>query len=209
MSVISYSFRVRRASGCGCGRKPCHHRSKCQSPRMATSAAVAFPRCGRSGHRRTQARQSARDRNFLQQHHGAVLLLFESLGSLADVALDDIVAQHHADLLALDERFGQAQRVGNTAFAFLISKLSCCRPNSFPFCSSRRKSPAFWPPVTISMSRTPASTSICMRVEDHRLVVDRKQVLVGYPCQWIEPRAGSSGQNDAFHASPSDAALED
>ena len=46
--------------------------------------------------------------------------LSKILDRLADVAFDDVVAQDDADALAVGEMFGQRQRVGDAAFAFLI-----------------------------------------------------------------------------------------
>ncbi len=37
------------------------------------------------------------------------------------------------------------------------------------------------------------------RVVDHRLVVDRQQLLRDGPGDRVEPRTGASGENDAFH----------
>ena len=39
---------------------------------------------------------------------------------LTDVLLDDVVAQHDADLLAVGEVLGERERVGNPSFAFLV-----------------------------------------------------------------------------------------
>ena len=39
---------------------------------------------------------------------------------VADRAFHDVVTQHHADLLAVGEMFGQRQCIGDAALAFLI-----------------------------------------------------------------------------------------
>ena len=36
------------------------------------------------------------------------------------------------------------------------------------------------------------------RIVDHRFVVDGKQLLRDCLCDWVEPRAGPAGQNNAF-----------
>ena len=58
-------------------------------------------------------------------------LLLEIIHRLADVAFDDVVAQNHADLLAVGEMFGQRQGVGDAAFAFLIGIIQMLQPE-FP-----------------------------------------------------------------------------
>ena len=40
-------------------------------------------------------------------------------------------------------------------------------------------------------------------VVDHRLVVHGQQMLVGDPCERIQPAAGSACEHDAFHRCPS------
>ena len=47
-------------------------------------------------------------------------LFLEGLFRGDDVVFDNVVAQNHANLFALDERFGESERVGNAPFAFLI-----------------------------------------------------------------------------------------
>ena len=54
----------------------------------------------------------------------AGLLRLELLRSLADIVLNDVIAQHHTDLLPVGEMFGQSQRVGDAALAFLVSVIN-------------------------------------------------------------------------------------
>src|ERR1039458_717842 len=60
--------------------------------------------------------------HFLQHHHGALFELFKRCSRLANVALNDVVAQNHADFVALGPGLGQAQRIGDSSFSFLIGK---------------------------------------------------------------------------------------
>ena len=60
-----------------------------------------------------------------------LFLLAEVVDGLTDVAFDDVIAQNDADLLAVGEVFGQAQRVGDAAFAFLISEIEVGEPELF------------------------------------------------------------------------------
>ena len=66
--------------------------------------------------------------HFLEQDVRAPRLLAKAVGGLADVALDDVVAQNHADLLAVGEMLRQRQRVGNAAFAFLVGVVDVFQP---------------------------------------------------------------------------------
>ena len=45
------------------------------------------------------------------------------------------------------------------------------------------------------------------RIEDHRLVVDRQQVLVGDPRERMQSGARAAGENDALHVVRSSSAL--
>ena len=46
--------------------------------------------------------------------------LTKPVGGLPDIAFDDVVAEHYADLLAVGEMFGQVESVRDAAFAFLV-----------------------------------------------------------------------------------------
>ena len=96
-----------------------------------------------------------------------------------DIAFDDVVAQNHADLLAVREMFGQRQRVGDTAFTFLVSVIQVFQPE--------------FPAVGQQPQEVPGIAAPCHHhdlldagvhqgldgVINHRLVVDRQQMLVG------------------------------
>ena len=58
--------------------------------------------------------------NFLDQNLGAVLLRSEILGRLADIVLDDVIAQDYADRLTACKVPRQAERFGNSTFSFLV-----------------------------------------------------------------------------------------
>ena len=69
--------------------------------------------------------------HFFQQNVRALRLAAEFVGRLADAAFDDVVAQNDADLLAIGEMFGQRQRVGDAAFAFLIGVIDVLQSEMF------------------------------------------------------------------------------
>ena len=58
--------------------------------------------------------------DFLEQNARAALLFFERLDRRGDGTLNDVIAQDHAYFLTIGEVFGQGQRVGNAALAFLV-----------------------------------------------------------------------------------------
>ncbi len=146
--------------------------------------------------------------NLLQKHHGAFLLPLEGLCRFANVAFDNVVAQHHADFLAVDEGLRQAQRVGNAGLPFLISEAELLQAELFAVLQQAQEVACV---LASGDNQNVAHSGIdqrLQRVKNHRLVIDRKQVLVGNPRQRIQPRPNSSGQYDALHESPSGPALE-
>ncbi len=58
--------------------------------------------------------------NFFQQNLRAAFLLCKTFHGVADVILNDVVAKNDADRIASGEIFRQAQRFGDSAFAFLV-----------------------------------------------------------------------------------------
>ena len=65
---------------------------------------------------------------------GAALLPLEALSRLADVVLDDVVAQNNAQLVTVGEVLGQAQGIGDTAFAFLVGVVDVLEPKILAVC---------------------------------------------------------------------------
>ena len=70
--------------------------------------------------------------DLLEQDVGPELLRAEPVGGLADAAFDDVVAQYHADLVAVGEMFGQIQGVGDSAFALLVGVVDVLEPELLP-----------------------------------------------------------------------------
>ncbi len=84
----------------------------------------------------------------------------ELIGSAANVVFDDVIAQNHTDLLAVGEVLTQAQRIGDSAFAFLVSVVDVLEAEFLAIGQQAQEIAEFLPPVTIMMSRMPASTSV-------------------------------------------------
>ena len=68
---------------------------------------------------------------FLEQDVGAYGLPAETIGRRQNVPLDDVIAQHHANLLPVGEVLGERQGVRNAAFAFLVGVVDVFQPELF------------------------------------------------------------------------------
>ena len=51
-----------------------------------------------------------------------------------NAAFDDVVAQNHADLLAVSKVLGQGQGFGNAAFAFLVGVINVLQTELLAIC---------------------------------------------------------------------------
>ena len=69
--------------------------------------------------------------HFLEQDVGAIGLPAETLGRRQNVSLDDVVAEHDADLVSVGEVFGERQSVRDAAFAFLVGVVDVFQPELF------------------------------------------------------------------------------
>ena len=124
----------------------------------------------------------------------------KAVGRGEDVALDDVVAQDHADLVAVGEVFGQRQGVGDAAFAFLVGVVQMClRPNCFAVGQQAQKVAGIPAAGDDQDVLYPGVHQRLDRVIDHRLVVDRQQMFVGDLGEREQSASGASGQHDTFH----------
>ena len=113
--------------------------------------------------------------------------------------LDDVVAQDDADLLPVGEMFGQRQRVGDAALAFLVGVVDVRQAELFAIRQQAQKIAGI---LAAGDDQNIADARIHQRLDrvvDHRLVVDRQQMFVGDLGQREQPAACSSGQDDTFH----------
>ena len=92
--------------------------------------------------RHAQVTQMLRVFHLLEQDPGAALLAREVLDVRLDRVLHDVVAEHHDELVAVDEVLGQAERLGDAAGLGLVGVAQALHPSSRPSPSSRRNSPA-------------------------------------------------------------------
>ncbi len=140
--------------------------------------------------------------NFLQHHHRALVEALELRGSVADVALDDVVAQHHADFVAAGPGLGQTQRVGDAGLAFLVGEAQLPQPELLAVLQQAQEVARV---VAAGDDQDVANAGVdqdLQRVKDHGFVVHRQQVLVGDAGQRREARADAACQDYALHRSP-------
>src|SRR5262245_10083241 len=117
----------------------------------------------------------------------------------ADVPLDDVVAQHHDDAVALGERSRQRQSVGDPALAFLVRIGDFVEP-VLPAVAEEPEELAGV--IAAGDDEDVAQAGVregLQRIVDHRPVVDRQQVLVGDLGEWEQPRSHPPGEDDALH----------
>ena len=135
-----------------------------------------------------------------QEDAGALSLLPEVPDRLGDRAAEDVVREHDDDPVAGAEVPGEPERLGDAAGALLLAV----------------REPVAEQAVEIlhvvaarddHQLRDPGLAERVDRVHDHRAVVHRQEVLVRDPGERIETRAGSTGEDDAFHGGGDASAL--
>ena len=137
--------------------------------------------------------------DLFQQNLGAGPLLLEILRHVPDAAFDDVVAQDHADRFAVGEMLGQAQRVGDAAFALLVGVVQMLQ-TEFLAIRQQAQEIAGIPPARHHQDLP--NTRIHQGLDgvvNHGLVVDRKQVLVGDLGEGKQSAARSARKNNALH----------
>src|SRR5215469_6954562 len=109
----------------------------------------------------------------------AALLRFECFLGRDDVVFDQIVAKDHADFVVFDERFSQAERVGDATLSFLVSVVNSLEAKFSPVSQEAQKIAR----VLTTRDDDDVSNSRvhkCLNgIENHGAVKDRQKVLVG------------------------------
>ena len=129
-------------------------------------------------------------------------LLLKILRHVPDASLDDVVAQDDANGTTVGEVFGQTQRVRDSAFAFLVGVVQVLQAEFLAVSQQAKK-----------ITRIPAArhhqdlayARIHQRLDgvvNHRLVVDRKQMLVGDLGEREHAASRTPGENDTLHLAP-------
>ena len=94
---------------------------------------------------------------------------------------------------------GQRQRVGDAAFAFLIRVVDVLQAELFAVGQQPQKIARIAAAGDDHDVLDPRVHQRLDRVIDHRLVVNRQQMLVGDFGERKQAAAGAAGENDAFH----------
>ncbi len=127
--------------------------------------------------------------------------LFAKLRSgFGDIALDDVIAEHDADLLTVGEVLGQRQRVGDSAFAFLVRVIDMFQTELFSVGQKPQKIARI---AASGDNQNVPDARVDERLDrkiDHRTVVDRQQVFIGDLGEWEQATPGSAGEDDTLHA---------
>jgi hypothetical protein len=114
-------------------------------------------------------------------------------------AVEDVVAEHERDLLVADELLADDERLRETVRRWLHRVLRRCR--------ARCRHPALLELALVIRCRDHLRISDArlhegrQRVVDHRLVVDRHQLLRDALGDGPQPGAGAAGQDDSAHVS--------
>ncbi len=137
--------------------------------------------------------------HFLEQNVRARGLLAETVRRVPDIALDDVVAEDHADLVAVGEVLGQPQGVGDAAFAFLVGVVDVLEAELFAVGQQAQEIAGIAPAGDDQNVADAGIDQRLDRVIDHRLVIDRQQVLVGDFGKRKQTASRAASQNDAFH----------
>ena len=124
----------------------------------------------------------------------------EGLHRVADGALDDVISENHADLLAVGEMLGQGQRIGDAAFPLLICVVEVIEAELLAVGEQAKEISGIAPTgdqQNVANSRLDQRLD---RVIDHRLVVDGEKMFVGDFRQRVQTAPRSARQNNAFHS---------
>lgn len=123
--------------------------------------------------------------HLFEVHPSAALLFGERFHPFSDVFLDDVVAEHDDDLLALGEMFGQPEGIGNPTFAFLVGIVDVRQAKGFPVAEQAQEIAGVFCHRLRSADRECQRPQGLNRIENQRLVIDGQQMLVGDFREWM------------------------
>ena len=119
------------------------------------------------------------------------------------VAVEDVVAEHQSTRLAGDEVLADGERLGQAVGARLLgvgqvhAVARAVPEQALEVGEVRRRGDD----QDVPDARQHEGGQ---RVVDHGLVVDRQQLLGGHERERVQARAGTAGEDDAFHKNPLD-----
>ncbi len=114
--------------------------------------------------------------------------------------LEDVVGEHDADLVAVDEPLGEREGVGDPARLLLVRVEETVDAELVAVAEQAEELARVGAAGDEHQLAQTGLDQRLDRVRDHRPVVDRQQVLVGDPRQRMETRAAAARQDHALHA---------
>lgn len=138
--------------------------------------------------------------NFLEKDFGAVLLLLEVFNGFADVAFDDVVSKDDADGFVAGKIFRQSQRFSDAAFTFLIGIVDMLQAK---VAAVSKKTQKFAGVFSTRYQKNFVDARVdegLNRVVDHRLVIHRQQMFVGYASERVQATSRSTSEHYTLHA---------
>src|ERR1035441_3525033 len=129
--------------------------------------------------------------NLLEEDFRARLLPVEFVNGGFDGSLNNVVAKNDADLMAFGKVFREGKRIGNAAFAFLIGVVDVLQAELTSVREQTEKVAGITAAGHNQQIAYPGFDQGLDRVVDHRLVVNRQQVLVGDLGEREKPAAGA------------------
>src|SRR5262249_30541935 len=139
--------------------------------------------------------------DFLKDDVGSGGLPFKGLLGGDDVVLDDIIAQDNADFFALNKGFGEAERVGDAAFAFLVGVMDAVAVEILAGGEEPEEVAGILAAGDDDDVLDAGVDERLDRIKNHGPIVNRKKMLIGDTSQRIETRPFSASQNDTLHDS--------
>jgi hypothetical protein len=127
-------------------------------------------------------------------------LTLEVLDRRAQRALEDVVREHHAHLVARDEVLREPERVRDPARLLLVAVREEVEAVLAPVPEQAEELAGVRPAGDEHELGDPGLHERLDGVRDHRSVPERQQVLVRDPRERMETGAGSAGEDDALHA---------
>jgi hypothetical protein len=129
-------------------------------------------------------------------------LVFKTLGSVRDVAFNDVVAENDANLVPAGEIFRELQGIGNPALAFLVGVVQMAKAKLPAVAQQPKKIAGVAAAGHYQDLCNPGVDERSKGIEDHWLVIHGEQVLVGNFGQRKKTRSRPSSKYDSFQATP-------
>ena len=149
--------------------------------------------------RHAEVAQVLRILHLLEQHPCATLLTLEVLDVRRERVLQDVVAEHDQELVAVHEVLGEAKRLGDPAGLRLVRVAQAPHAELATVAEQAEELAGV---IAARDDHDVVDTGVRQRLDrvvDHRLGVHRQQMLVGDASHRVEPRTGPARQNHAFH----------